>query len=235
MGQAVDFLLMLVVLLALATLATGRLNTCTRIVAAQGITVGVLLIVTDLENVTARLAALAALSIALKGLVFPWLIFKSMRRAGVQREIEPYIGFTLSLVLGAVALGVAFSLSSLLPLPHETDSRLLVPASLATVFVGLLLLVTRRKAVTQVLGYLVLENGIFVFSLALVTDLPALVETGVLLDLFVAVFVMGITIYQISREFDHIDADRLRQLRDLEGSRWRWPFGAVHQNGSSED
>lgn len=80
-------------------------------------------------------------------------------------------------------------------------------------FTGLFLVIARRTAVNQVLGYLVLENGIYAFSLAMVRDVPFLVEIGVLMDMFVAVFVMGIAIYRINSEFDHIDSDRLTKLR----------------------
>ncbi len=75
-------------------------------------------------------------------------------------------------------------------------------------------MVSRSKAVTQVLGYLVLENGIYCFGLGAAPRSPALVEMGILLDVFVAVFVMGITIYHINREFDHIDTDQLISLKD---------------------
>ncbi len=80
--------------------------------------------------------------------------------------------------------------------------------------VGLLLIVSRRKAVMQTLGYLAMENGIYAFGLAFAVEEPLLVEMGVLLDVFVAVFVMGIAIHHISREFDHIDTDRLSTLKD---------------------
>ena len=80
--------------------------------------------------------------------------------------------------------------------------------------VGLLLIVSRSKAVMQALGYLAMENGIYAFGLAFAVEEPLLVEMGVLLDVFVAVFVMGIAIHHISREFDHIDTDRLSALKD---------------------
>jgi len=84
-----------------------------------------------------------------------------------------------------------------------------------TMMTGLLLLTTRRKALTQVVGYLALENGIYTFGVAVARDgSPWLVELGILLDVFVAVFVMGIAIFHISREFDHIDADQLTALKD---------------------
>jgi len=91
----------------------------------------------------------------------------------------------------------------------------LIPvAAMFTILTGLLLIVSRRKALTQVVGYLVMENGVYAFGAALAVDEPLLVELGVLLDVLVAVFVMGIAIYHISREFDHIDTDQLSALRD---------------------
>jgi hydrogenase-4 component E len=94
------------------------------------------------------------------------------------------------------------------------ETRLFVPAALTTAFTGLLLLTTRLKAINQVLGYLVFENGIFVFGLSVVSVPPLLVELGILLDLFVAVFVMGIIVFHIQRTFDHIDVTRLSDPHD---------------------
>jgi hydrogenase-4 component E len=90
----------------------------------------------------------------------------------------------------------------------------LIPASFATVLTGFLILTCRRKAITQVLGYLILENGVFIFGMLLLQAMPFLVEVGVLLDLFVAIFVMGIMINHISREFSSISTDRLSTLRE---------------------
>jgi hydrogenase-4 component E len=89
-----------------------------------------------------------------------------------------------------------------------------VPVALSTIFTGLFLILSRRKALTQVLGYIVLENGIYIFGVALALKEPVVVELGVLLDVFVAVFIMGITVFQISREFDHTDTDRLDSLKE---------------------
>ena len=219
MTQFLSPLLMLVVLLSLASLGIGRIALAIRIVALQGIVLGALLLVTHEREITLRLLLLAGANIGLKGIVMPWLLQRSMREAHVQQEMQPYVGYSMSLALGAAALIFAFVLARYLPLPQPSVSHLIVPVSLMTVFTGLLLLVSRRMAVSQVLGYLVLENGILTFSLALAVELPALVEMGVLLDLFVGVFVMGIAIYHISREFDHIDASRMSSLRDVNAKR----------------
>ena len=104
--------------------------------------------------------------------------------------------------------------ASTLPLAPQQSGSLLVPASLATLMSGFLILTTRRKAITQVVGYLTLENGVFIFGLALVEAMPLIVEVGVLLDVLVGIFVMGIVIDHIQREFSSINTENLTTLRD---------------------
>ena len=110
-------------------------------------------------------------------------------------------------------------MSSMFALLQKIGKSLMLPVSvlpvaLATILTGLLLIVSRRTALSQVIGYLVLENGILAFGAGLALEEPLIVELGVLLDVFVAVFVMGIAIFHISREFDHIDVDQLTLLKD---------------------
>ncbi len=137
-----------------------------------------------------------------------------MREANIQHEVQPVVGFIASLVLGAVGTGLAFVSASTLPLADEHTNALVVPASLSTVLTGFLMLTTRRKAIMQVVGYLILENGIFLFGLLLVEAMPFLVEIGVLLDLFTGVFVMGIIIHHINREFAAAGTEQLSELKD---------------------
>ena len=152
--------------------------------------------------------------IVIKGIVMPRMLNFAMREAHVSWQIDPYLGLTTSLLIGAVGTGLIMALSSRLPLRPEHQSHLLVPASLATLLAGFLILTTRREALTQVVGYLVLENGIFIFGLLLVQAMPMIVEVGVLLDLFVGVFVMGIIIYHVNRQFSAATNDQLSALKD---------------------
>ncbi len=209
-----DVLLILVVLSNLRLLGSSRLGACIRTTAAQGILLGLLPLWLHADNFTWRIGLMAAGSIVLKGAVFPWLLFRAIREAEVQREIEPFVGYNLSLLVGVAAFGVSFWLSQRLPLSDAASSSLLVPSALFSIMAGLFLIVSRRKAVNQVLGFLVMENGIYTFGVGLVSEGSLLVELGVLLDIFVAVFVMGIIIFHISREFDHLDTDRLSSLKD---------------------
>jgi hydrogenase-4 component E len=128
--------------------------------------------------------------------------------------VDPYIDYTVTLLHFAAGTGLSLVLAHNLPLKAGTTPSFLVPAALATLFTGFLVLVSRRKALTQVVGYLVLENGIYLFGLLLVEQMPILVETGILLDLFVGVFVMGIVINHIRTAFDSTDTRHLAELKD---------------------
>jgi hydrogenase-4 component E len=215
MNELVDGLMVLLVLLNLWLLASSRLTACTRIVAAEGIALGLLpLLLAWDEGLLWRLWFIAAASVIIRGVIFPQLLLKALRQANVQREVEPFVGYSLSIVIGVLTLAISFWLTSRLPLPQaQQHSALLLPVALSTILIGLFVIISRKIAINQVLGYLVMENGIYVLGLALVKEIPALVELGVLLDAFVAVFVMSIATYHISREFEHLAADQLDRLK----------------------
>ncbi len=213
MERATDLLLVLIILLGLGNLLTVRPFEGIRLTGVQGLALAAIVLTIHHAELNPLLLFLAALTFAVKGLLIPWFFIRAVPHDSGVAAVKPYLSHTLSLLLGVVAVGAAFWIASLLP--QAAHSRLVVPVSLSAVFIGLLLLVSRKTAANQVVGYLVLENGIFVFSFALANQLPSLVEMGILLDLFVAVFIMGITIYQIRQEFDHIDTSQLRELHDL--------------------
>ena len=212
MQPAYDLLLLLVVLTNFWVLGTTRLSATIRATAIQGALLA-LLPVALYPGFSLHILGLAVGTFAVKAYLLPMLLSRAIREAAVRREIEPAIGFAPSILLGALAVALAFALAPRLPLP-ELRSHLLVPVSLSTVVIGLLILITRGKALTQVVGYLILENGIYVFGLSQVQRVPFLVEVGVLLDIFVGVFIMGIVVFHINREFDSLDSARLTELRD---------------------
>jgi hydrogenase-4 component E len=212
MHGLVDTLLVLVVLASLFMLAASRLPTMIRATALQGIILAVVPLL--LRGFELHAIAIGLGTAAIKVVVIPQMLFTALRRARVAREVEPLIGFGKSLVIGGLVVGVSFALGERLRLPGDHVVPFLVPCAFATVLLGLLVIVTRTKALTQVVGYVVLENGIFIFGLALVREMPLLVEMGILLDVIVGVFVMGIVMYHISREWDHMDTHVMTTLRD---------------------
>ena len=215
MSVGVEGVIALLVITDLLLLGSSRLRSCITIAALQGAVVSLLPVLLHGDEGWVRAWSLTVGSMFLKGGVFPWLLRRVLRESGVRREVEPFVGHTLSVMVGVAALAFAVWVDARLALPASATGHapLLVPAGLATLLVGLFLIVSRRTAVTQVLGYLVVENGIYAVGVALVGGVPLLVELGVLMDIFVAVFIMSIAAYHISREFDHIDVDQLDRLR----------------------
>ena len=215
MNPWLEIVLVLLILTNLHLLGSSRLSACIRTVAIQALLLGAIPLLAHAGNVgLLRLLLLTLVSTLIKAGVLPWMLRRAGREAGVQTEVEPIIGFTTSLVLGLGLLAAALHVGNRLPMPGVEGTNFLVPVALFTMMVGMLLIVGRRKAIMQALGYLAMENGIYAFGLAFAVEEPLLVEMGVLLDVFVAVFVMGIAIHHISREFDHIDTDRLSALKD---------------------
>ena len=218
MSSVADFLLAAMIVAGLYMVATSRLGACVRASAVQGIILGALPLALWWTQVVRPLSlhviVLALGALGIKGIAIPRLLLRAIREAGVRREVEPMTSLHASILGAAVLVGVAFWIASQMDLPFPVGSRLLVPAAMANVLLGFLLLVARRQAITQVVGYLVLENGVFVFGLGLAAEQPILVEVSVLLDLLVGVFVMGIAILHISETFDHMDTATLASLRE---------------------
>lgn len=212
MSAPLDVILVLVIVTTFLLLGSSRLAACIRFGALQGVMVGLLPLALT-GALTWRIAAMGAGIVALKGFVFPYLLSRALRESNTSREVQPLVGYLASLFVGLLALMASVWLDARLKLPLHATSNLLGPVTWLLMMTGLFLIVARRTAVNQVIGYLVLENGIYTFGLAVVRDVPALVELGVLMDLFVAVFVMGIAIYHINREFDHMDSQRLTTLK----------------------
>lgn len=214
MNLLIDAVIVLLILTNLRLIGSSRIASCIYAVALQGILLGILPLLVGTNDLTVRAFVLSGVAVLLKGAFFPWLLLRALHAANLRREMEPLVGYTTSLMTGAVLLALAMWLGGHLPLPIPAQSPLVVPLAMFNIMVGLFAIVSRRKALTQVLGYLVMENGIYAFGLAFALSEPFLVELGVLLDAFMAVFVMGITIFHISREFDHMDTDRLSLLKD---------------------
>ena len=207
-----QLVLFLIVLTDFTVIGTSRISACIRAVAFQGLLLGVLPPLLH-ATVSPHTMALAAGTIAIKAIALPAFLRWAIREASIRREVEPLVGYMASLLFGVAALGFAFAVTNVLP-TTGSESDFLIPAALVTVIIGLFVLTTRTKAVTQVVGYLMLENGIYMFGLTQVERVPFLVEMGVLLDVFVGVFIMGIVVFHINREFDSMSSARLTDLRE---------------------
>ncbi|MDR3460288.1 MAG: hydrogenase [Verrucomicrobiae bacterium] len=213
MSGSMNLLIGLAMGLNLVALASSRLPSVIRAAAFQGMILGTLPWLLE-EDFHWMVVAVGLGTVMVKGFIIPNLLRRALRAANIDREVEPLLGFVPSLLLGAMATVGAAALPNELPLLHGHAQTLLVPGAFATVVCGFILLIARTKAISQVCGYLILENGIYLFGLLLINTTPLLVEAGILLDLTVAIFVIGIIVDRIQREFDTLDTRKLNTLRE---------------------
>jgi len=213
MTQAVPTILILAVIINFAALGSSNLKACIRAVAIQGFLLSIFSLAFA-PSISLRLLLLVSVSATIKGILIPATLNRALRDVHIRHEVEPYLGLVPSILLCAIGTGLALMFSGRLPLSAEHRGLLVVPAAFSTFITGFLFLTTRKKAISQVIGYLTLENGIFVFAQLLHEAMPFMVEAGVLLDLIVGIFVMGIVMNHIQREFSSLDTERLAELKD---------------------
>jgi len=206
--------------IAIALLAVALVS-----VANRGLVLGVWLLIvqSSLLALVAGTAAFAsgaphlwlaaALTFAARAVVGPAVLLRVISSIELRREVRPLVSTRAALILAVGLTLVAFLVAGDLRLTGAIPAREAIPASLSLTFVGLLLMATRRKAVSQLIGFITLENGIFLAGLIATHGLPLFVEIGVLFDLVVAVGVMGVFTLRINEHFDTVSTDRLRKLR----------------------
>ena len=211
MEHLVEFILVFFLITNLMMAASSRLMHCIRVVVIQGLLLGVLPLLLGHLECSHVIAAL--LNISIKGIALPYLLVSAIKRADVCRELEPLVGYSTSLIIVLLFFAVSFWLGTKLP-AEETYLRLATPAAVATMLTGLFIVMARRKAITQAIGFLIFENGISLFGTGRMLNMGVAVEMGILLDVLVLVFVMGIAVMRIKREFQHIDSAKLHFLGD---------------------
>jgi hydrogenase-4 component E len=214
MSETLNLLIGLAMGLNLLALGSSRLPSLIRTMSLQGVLLGLMPVLMEYETLNWRVMAVALATMVGKGVLIPGLLRRAMRAANIDREIQPFVGFVPSLLLGAGGTIAAVALARALPLLPEHARTLLVPGAIASILTGFILLIGRSKAISQVCGYLILENGIYLFGLLLIHSTPLLVESGILLDLTVGVFVIGIIVDRIQRAFDSLDTRKLTTLRE---------------------
>jgi hydrogenase-4 component E len=206
-----ELVLILIIFLGLLILGNNRLGSMIQLFALQSLLLSItpLLIQPGLHA-----GIITVVTILLKVMFMPTLLFWAIRHVSMRWEVYPLIGYGKTMILCGLLMAIAFLISSKLDLPDKSTSYLLIPAAFSIVIIGFLLLVSRLKAITQVIGYLVMENGIFLFALLLLEKTPLLVEIGILLDIFVGALVMGIVVNNINQEFNSASTINLTNLRD---------------------
>ena len=215
MNTLIQFVIILLLLNNFALLATGNMTLLIRLIATQGFLLALLLPLMPISRDFTHILFFCLAVLGIKGLCLPWLLRRTLRRVGTTPRIVPHIGYNLSTLAGILALIFSLWLETRLHVAPDFFPFLLFPAAFSTIFAGFVLIVGRKKAITQVIGYLAAENGIFLLGLPLLSEVGGFwFEMLLLLDVLVAVFVMGIAIHHISNAFESIDVGRFCALKD---------------------
>jgi hydrogenase-4 component E len=218
MSSSFDWLqviLGLIVLTDLSLLAAERRRVCIRFIALQGMLLGILPLLMHDGATSLYPWAVAAIFFSSKGILLPWLLWRSMKRLPLPSPSQrQYVGGTLCVLLGLCGFMLSLWLGARLGLTINAVFSQTFPIAFTTIFAGLLLIVTQRTALNQIFGYLILENGIYLLNLPLARHQNLWLELSILLDILVGIFVMGIAVHHIYQAFASVDVDRFAALRD---------------------
>jgi len=205
--------LLIILLISLLYLSiANRLLTYIKILAFQGVILfGVALIELNEIN-TVNLVFILLETIIVKAILVPLFIKYIIKRNNITRETEPFLPNFVSLIIVTTIIVITILLSNSITDTHLEKISFIV--ALSTLFTGLFIIGTRKKIITHVMGYLVIENGVFILSLAIGNEMPLLVNLGILLDIFASVLILGIFVNKIGDVLKDVDVDQLRNLKD---------------------
>jgi hydrogenase-4 component E len=212
-----DAILVIILLSVLLSLESNRLFALVKIMGLQGIMVSLVpLFLEQHSNLSSGGLIFFQIMILIKGLLIPGLLYFAVQRVAIKREVEPIIGYHASLFAGLIMILVSLFITDKLQVSLPGGHNLLLITAITTLSAGLFLMMSRTKAITQVIGYLMLENGIYLVGTALTkqTHTRYIVEFGVLLDVLVGVMIMGIILHNINHAFDDVDTALLGRLKD---------------------
>ena len=156
----------------------------------------------------------AALTLILKVILLPWILHRLIHRLGAQWDSEPLVNIPATMLVGLVLVIFAFGLAQPISMLATTITRHTIGIALAVILLSFLMMITRRKAMTQVIGFLAMENGLFFAATSTTYGMPMVIELGIALDMLVAVFILGIFFFQIREQFDSLDLHHLEKLRE---------------------
>ncbi len=204
----------LLLLLSFAMLSQRRIVSLVNLLAMQGAALSAATLLVAWRTGQGHLYLSAILTVALKVAFLPWLLHRLIRRLEVYWETEPLLNISGTMLVGLVVVVFAFGLAQ--PITHlaSTSMRDAIGIAIAVVLLAFLMMITRRKAMSQVVGFLSMENGLFFGAMSATYGMPMVVELGVALDVLVAMLVLGVFFFQIREQFDSLDLHHLERLTD---------------------
>ncbi len=213
-SRTVDILAVLMLMSTIVLIGSSRLRVCIWAYALRSFVLALVSGLIAYFSGIHHIYVATGVSIALKVIVIPGFLFYIINKIKIKEDVESFINYTLSLLIACGLILIAYySTESILKF-ENVFMRHCLPVSLAITLLGFFVMISRKKAITQILGLLAMEDGLFFAALSTSYGMPLVVELGVFFDILVSVIIMGIYVYRIKETFDTIDTDRLRELRE---------------------
>jgi hydrogenase-4 component E len=212
--QFVNLLGAMLLLVVFAMLAQRRILSMINLFAWQGALLSLSTFIVAYSTAQHHLYYSAALTLILKVMLLPWLLHRLMRKLNVRWDVETLINIPTTMLVGIALVIFAFNLAAPISQLTQGITRGLIGIALASVLLSLLMMLTRRKAVTQVVAFLALENSLFFAATSATHGMPLVVEFGIALDVLVATFIFGIFFFQLRETFDSLDITNMEKLKD---------------------
>jgi hydrogenase-4 component E len=213
MIQPVDTLLALVLLSVLFAFGSSRLPALIKVIAFQGIAVSVVPLFMG-HNLSTGSIVFTLVTLLIRGIGIPLCIYMAIKKVAIRREVEPIVSYHASLLAGLILIVVATFVAPKFNLPQASGNLLILPTAISLLVGGMFLLMARRNAIAMVLGYIMLENGIYLVGTSFSMRAHHIVEFGILLDILAGVMIMAIILQNIKQAFDDVDTALLRTLKE---------------------
>jgi hydrogenase-4 component E len=213
-AQLINLFAAILLLLAFAMLSQRRVVSLIDLFAAQGLVLALSTAVVAYTTAQPHLYQSVALTLLLKVFLLPWLLYRMVRRLDVRWEFEGLVNIPTTMLIGIVLVVFAFNLALPISEIASTVTRSTLGIAIASVMLSFLMMIVRRKAIPQVIGFLAMENGLFFAATSATYGMPMVVELGIALDVLVGMLILGVFFFQIREQFDSLDLKNLEQLRD---------------------
>lgn len=210
-AQLINLLAAILLLLAFAMLAQRRVASLIGLYAAQGATLALSTAVVAYATGQPQLYESTALTVVLKVLLLPWLLQRIVRALDVRWEFEGLINIPTTMLIGIVLVVFAFNLALPIAELATTVTRSTIGVALASVMLSFLMMITRRTAISQAIGFLAMENGLLFAATSATYGMPLVVEIGIAFDVLVGVLILGVFLFHIRDRFDSLDLERFRR------------------------
>jgi hydrogenase-4 component E len=202
-------------MLVSAYLMVGQkaLFTTIRLYSAQSLLLAIVAATIAIAESRPELWVTSAVTVALKTILIPWFLMRVIDRIGIHREIEPFLNVPASLMVSVGLTVVGYRVSTGFPEGAGGVNHHLIGVALSLLLVGLFLMVTRKKAITQIIALLTVENAVFLVAVGVTSGMPLVVELGISFDVILAVLILGILVHRIVDRFESMDVSRLSNLK----------------------